>query len=105
MTLRMEPMDLLTRLDDLKAAYGGDAARRKIELLGEIDRHAVRSARDVVRLHEFLCFLRAYPDSPQVLALTVRLLETFDRRADLRRHRRALADSGIAGTAIHYVFF
>jgi hypothetical protein len=33
------------------------------------------------------------------------MLDGFDRRPDLRRHRRALADSGIAGTAIHYRFF
>ena len=101
----MEPMDLLTRVDALKTAYGGDAAERKLQLLGEIDRHVAGSARDVLRLHEFLCFLRAYPDSPQVLDLTVRLLDTFHRRADLRRHRRALADTGVAGTTIQSVFF
>jgi len=61
--------------------------------------------RALIRLHEVLCFLRAYPDDARVLAQTERMLGTFHRRPDLRRHRLALADSGIAGTAIHYRFF
>lgn len=59
----------------------------------------------MLRLHEFLCFLRAYPDNQAVLDGAERMLAHFDRRADLRRNRAALADTGIAGTAIHYVFF
>ena len=59
----------------------------------------------MIRLHEALCFLRAYPDDARVLAQTERMLGNFHRRSDLRRHRAALADSGIAGTAIHYRFF
>jgi hypothetical protein len=35
----------------------------------------------------------------------VRLLGGFERRADLHRHRDALADTGIAGTTIHYRFY
>ena len=33
------------------------------------------------------------------------MLARFASRADLRAHRTALADSGIAGTAIHFRFF
>jgi hypothetical protein len=33
------------------------------------------------------------------------MLSGFTRRADLRAHRAALADTGIAGTTIHYRFF
>jgi hypothetical protein len=49
--------------------------------------------------------VRAYPDNQAVLDQAERMLARFERRADLRRHRAALADTGIAGTAIHYVFF
>ena len=59
----------------------------------------------MLRLHEILCFLRAYPDDRRVLAVVERMLEAFPRRPDLRRHRRALADSGIAGTEIRFRFF
>ena len=34
-----------------------------------------------------------------------RLLAGFERRSDLAQHRAALADTGIAGTAIHYRFY
>jgi hypothetical protein len=98
-------MTLLQHIDALKNAYGLEAAGRKLRLLNALDRRPLRSAAAVLRLHEFLCILRAYPDNEAVLERTERLLASFERRADLRRFRTALADTGIAGTAIHYVFF
>jgi len=92
-------------IDELRNAYGGGAAERKIALLRELDRRRLPGARAVERLHEFLCYLRAYPDNAEVLDCVERMLAGFEHRADLRRHRAALADTGIAGTAIHYVFF
>ena len=96
---------LLRQIGELKNAYGGDAASRKLELLGALNRQALRSPGAVLRLHEFLCFLRAYPDDQAVLEQAERMLARFERRADVRRFRKALADTGMAGTAIHYVFF
>ena len=61
--------------------------------------------REVERLHEALCFLRAYPDDAAVLARTEALLARFARRPDLKRHRAALDDSGIAGTKTRFPFF
>ena len=98
-------MTLLRQIDALKNAYGGDAASRKLELLRTLEKQPLRTSAAVLRLHEFLCFLRAYPDSQAVLDRTERLLARFERRADLRRFREALADTGIAGTVMHYVFF
>jgi hypothetical protein len=46
----------------------------------------------------------AYPDDARVLAQTERMLGNFHRRADLRRHRAALVDTGIAGTTTHQFF-
>jgi len=103
--LAFTPVTALEELDALKLAYGGDAEGRKLAVLSALDRLSLRSAAAVVRLHEFLCFLRAYPDSPAVFDRVQQMLGGFERRADLRRHRAALADTGIAGTAIHYVFF
>jgi hypothetical protein len=98
-------MTLLQRMHELRNAYGGDGARRKLELLGALNTHALRSPGAILRLHEFLCCLRAYPDNQAVLDAAERMLAGFDRRTDLRRHRKALAGTGIAGTAIHYIFF
>ena len=63
------------------------------------------SAGAVRRLHEALCFVRAYPDDAAVLAQVEAMLARFADRPDLREFRAALADSGIAGTAIHFRFF
>jgi hypothetical protein len=74
-------------------------------LLRALDRARLRTAGQVQRLHEALCFLRAYPDDARVAGQVERMLVRFARRADLQAHRDALADSGIAGTTIHYGFF
>jgi hypothetical protein len=96
---------LLRRLQRLIAEYGPGRARPKLRLLTALERLALPRAREVWRLHETLCFLRAYPDDVAVLARVERMLARFERRPDLRRHRRALADTGIAGTFIRYRFF
>jgi len=98
-------MAQLRQIDDLKNAYGGDAAARKLAWLSALEGQRLPSAAAVLRLHEFLCFLRAYPDNQAVIDAAERMLARFDRRPDLRRFRAALADTGIAGTAVHYVFF
>ncbi|MHC4493553.1 MAG: hypothetical protein ACYTDU_18255 [Planctomycetota bacterium] len=96
---------LLARLERLRTEYGADAARRKLDLLSALERSRFPGARAVARLHEILCLWRAYPDNADVLAQVERMLEGFERRPDLRRHRRALEDSGIAGTRIFFPFF
>jgi hypothetical protein len=95
----------LRGLERLRMEFGGDAAGRKLACLAALERATLRSAGAVRRLHEALCFLRAYPDDAAVLARAERMLAAFARRADLRRHADELADSGIAGTAIRYPFF
>jgi hypothetical protein len=95
---------LLRQLEKLKNAYGGDAAVRKLNLLNKLTRR-LETADQVHRLHEFLCFLHAYPDSEPILKQVERMLARFAKRGDLRRHRKALVDTGITGTDIHYSFF
>lgn len=95
----------LRELEDLKGCFGDGAAARKLELLRLVGRASLGSAKQVLRLHEVLCFLRAHPDDEAVLAEVERALGCFAQRRDLIRFRRALADSGIAGTDIHYTFY
>jgi len=96
---------LLRRLEALRHTYGGDAEREKIGLLGGLERCRLPAARAVTRLHEALCLLRAYPDGPELLARVERMLAGFAGRSDLRRHARALVNSGIAGTPIDCCFY
>jgi hypothetical protein len=95
----------LAALQRARDVYSPGSAVRKLRLLRLLARATLRSARQVERLHELLCFLRAYPDDARVLAQVEAMLAHFDRRADLRAHRAALAHTGIAGTDTGYPFF
>lgn len=95
----------LAALEKLRGVYSGAAVHAKRSLLQRLARERMRTPAALRRLHELLCWMRAYPDDADVLARVVSLLGSFHRRADLRAHCDALADSGIAGTAIHYRFF
>ncbi|HTT09703.1 MAG TPA: hypothetical protein VMG60_02345 [Burkholderiaceae bacterium] len=100
----MAQTDLL-RLERLKDRFGAPFTARKLAALAQLARARMRTARDVLRLHEAVCFVRAYPDDRRVLAAAQRILANFYRRADLRRERRALDHSGIAGTTHWFPFF
>jgi hypothetical protein len=102
---RGSPAAALRALEACRDAHGADAVRRKLAALAVLATARLRSADEMRRLHEALCFLRAYPGDARVLAAVERLLARFARRADLRAHRAALAHEGIAGTAGWYPFF
>jgi hypothetical protein len=99
------PAAPLRRLEATRLDYGPGRAAIKLALLRELARAPLATARQVLRLHEHLCFLRAYPDNRAVLAQVERMLAGFARRHDLRRRRDELAESGIAGCDIRYRFF
>lgn len=95
----------LARLEAIRQEFGPGPARERLALLKRLERARLSSADEVHRLHEALCYARAYPDGPRVLAQVVRMLDRFDRRADLRAHRVALEGSGLAGTDVRFRFF
>ncbi len=95
----------LADLERLRDQYTPDAAARKLAALRKLARRRLRTADQVRRLHEVLCFLRAWPDDAAVLHQVEFLLVGFGRRTDLRAHRDALAYSGIVGTVIWFPFF
>ena len=99
------PADVLARLERARADFGGDREPAKLAGLAALERTRLATSDQVLRLHDTLCFLRAYPDGPRLLARVERMLAGFERRRDLARHRAALLDSGIAGTAIEYRFY
>lgn len=95
----------LRRLEKLRTDFGRDRAARKLDLLAQLARAPLRNASRVRRLHDVLCFMRAYPDDGAVLTRVERLLAGFDRRADFRAVRDELAYSGIAGTSAWFPYF
>ena len=96
---------VLRELERRKSEFGGVAGQRKLELLKILEKRRLPRAADVLRLHEVLCFLRAYPDDAELLARVERMLDGFTDRGDLRRHRAALLNSGIAGTTTCHSFY
>jgi len=99
------PSALLRELETAARSYRGGVAARKVELLERLGRRRLARAGEVLRLHEVLCFLRAYPDDEAVLERVESLLARFAQRGDVRRHRLALSDTGVAGTPIEFSFF
>ncbi len=95
----------LRRLIRVQGEHGPGLAREKLALLTQLGGVILARASQVLALHEALCFLRAYPDDAEVLGRVEQMLATFEQRIDLRRHRRALADTGIAGTELRFRFF
>lgn len=99
------PLRTLAELERRRLEFGTAAAAARLAGLKLLARARFGSAGAVRRLHELLCFIRAYPDNAEVQTQAVMMLDGFAWRADLRAHAAALADSGIAGTSIHYRFF
>ncbi|MDH3276060.1 MAG: hypothetical protein OEM99_16145 [Gammaproteobacteria bacterium] len=95
----------LERLESLREKFGAHAASEKLHLLTELEHKSLGRAAEVRRLHETLCFSRAWPDNPKLLATVNRMLKNFSGRPDLTRFAGALEDSGIDGTDIRFRFY
>ncbi len=103
--------NLLDRLDEWKRRFGPPETGRLERLLAAAAKHRVRDAAGLIRLHETLLFLRAYPRTLQVARLADAILFAFaDRVARLRAAGVDLEPfaepevSGIAGTDLTAVF-
>ena len=103
--------NLLDRLDEWKRRFGPPETGQLERLLAAAAKHRVRDAAGLIRLHETLLFLRAYPRTLQVARLADAILFAFaDRVARLRAADVDLEPfaepevSGIAGTDLTAVF-
>ncbi|HXP84424.1 MAG TPA: hypothetical protein VN841_06875 [Bryobacteraceae bacterium] len=93
---------VLDELASLKSQFNPAAAGQVAELLRRLQRARFDAPGDLVRLHEIVLFLRAYPHSPETLRLADQVLASFAERLDGQD-----ADSfdepeisGMAGTAV-----
>lgn len=97
---------LLAELEELKRRFGS-APRQLEQKLRALGRCEIDDADELIRFHETLLFLRAYPPDARVLKQVEKILKTFEARVS--RLRDAEADlsaidnpdaSGIAGTSV-----
>jgi len=64
-----------------------------------------RSAAELLELHDDLCVRRAWPKDPSELRAVETALERFATRSDVKRFRRALTNSGVAGAELRHRFY
>ena len=96
---------ILSMLEAVKEQFDEQSDSYKAELLDQMFAARFRTASQLERFHELLCFMRAYPDGPRVLKRSELALAAFDRRADLKKLAKELVNTGIAGTRIDYEFY
>jgi hypothetical protein len=98
---------LLTRLEAAKSRDGRGAAAETRKLLSQLRHHNFRDPQPLLRFHEALLFLRAFPQSASLVPQIEQLLNTFHIR--IERLQASGADmsvfddfdtSGIAGTTM-----
>lgn len=95
----------LTQLEACRYHFGRDEAARVVKLLKRLDAARFPDSRSLIRFHEALLFLRAFPQGPTVVRLTERILNSFYNKVEaLRKAGADMEDfdtfevSGIAGT-------
>ena len=98
---------LLASFESAKSHFGRSASSELKLLLDQLSRHKFRDAKSLIRFHETLLFLRAFPQSPSLVPRLERLLNTFHERVDELRKLGGDMEvfddfdtSGIAGTTM-----
>jgi hypothetical protein len=77
---------LLEQLGSLKTHFSPADHEIKVAILRELRTLDISDIPSLIKYHEALCFMRAYPDSPDVLRLAEEALAGFAARVDhLRR--------------------
>jgi hypothetical protein len=98
--------DLVTALAALAPQFTPAARLEKRCLLAALATTAVGDAAHVIRLHETLCFLQAYPDDREILDGADGLLRQLPARIRPlgARGLARLCDTGIAGSTLEYPY-
>jgi hypothetical protein len=101
----------LDQLDNLKTSFGSRDAKRMEALLERVAGKQFYEAEALIRLHELLLFVRAYPHNAAVARLAETQLRAFAERVSKLRERDVDLSSlehpdvsGIAGTSVTDTF-
>jgi hypothetical protein len=98
---------LLNQLDELKRRFDAEARTRAANVLARLAKRRFTDAGALIRFHEILLFMRAYPQSPDTLSRVEEILASFPHRVELLREAGVDLSpfeegevSGIAGTSL-----
>jgi len=94
------------KLFDIRNQYNALLADQKLDLLHLLADDRLTTANDVQQFHSALCFIRAFPDTPEHYRLAHCELKNFGRRVILLpiSELTRLTDTGIAGSSVYYCF-
>ena len=102
---------MLDQLDELKTKFGPGEAKKLAALLRRLSQHKFRDTESLIRYHELLLFLRAYPDNATILRAAEKELNGFAKRAEWLSEQDIDISplehpevSGIAGTPVTDTF-
>ena len=97
----------IDQLDELKSQFNPEAARQILRLLKTLSLTEFKDIDSLVRFHEILLFLRAYPQNASIVRATEKELRAFSNHVSaLSRQEIDLSPlehpevSGIAGTSV-----
>ena len=76
---------LLDQLDELKRRFGAQDRARAAKILTLLAGRRFRDADWLIRFHEILLFMRAYPQSPGILRQVGHILASFPQRVEMLR--------------------
>ncbi|MGA2457901.1 MAG: hypothetical protein ABSF85_10055 [Terriglobales bacterium] len=95
----------LTQLEASRYRFGRNEAASVVKQLNRLDAKRFPDPASLIRFHEALLFLRAFPQAPVVVRATERILNSFHKKVEALRKAGADMDafepievSGIAGT-------
>jgi len=92
------PLDIIQRLqeqlEETRRRFGPGEDKRVEDLLVRLSHRKIADAESLIRFHESLLFLRAYPHSPRILRIVERELSSFSERVEL------LETSGVDTSAL-----
>jgi hypothetical protein len=74
------PAQAIDDLAAMRGVFGRDAARRTVRLLERLKRVRFRDAEELIRFHDLVLYLRAFPQSPRVLRLADEILFAIHER-------------------------
>jgi hypothetical protein len=96
---------LLSQLEASRYRFVRDETARVVKLLNRLNAARFHDSASLIRFHEALLFLRAFPQGPAVVRATERILNNFHRKVEALHEAGADMDdfepievSGIAGT-------
>jgi hypothetical protein len=97
----------LAELEQCRSRFSQEEAARVVKLLSIVETQRFSHIPSLIRFHEALLFLRAFPHNASVLHHSERLLQNFSPRVEQLRHAGAdmeqfdpLEVSGLAGTTM-----